>query len=236
MREHARLVERASAAGRFVLPSGLEEQFRRAPLAEEAAGRAGGKDFGSLFHELMSVVPLEPEEATDELLRGLARLEAASLGADGEAVDEAARLAGETVRNEEFRALLALGEVEREVAFCVPLEALGAGAGGFAEGSMDLLVRAAGRCVVLDYKTDRFGAGGQGRVAGRYWPQLGLYGLAARACGLAPGEVELALFFVRAGAIVRRPLDEALAAGVRRLAAEGAADEGALPAGREPVE
>ena len=231
-REHARAVERASAAERFVLPSGLEAGFRRAPLAPDAAGHAGGKDFGSLFHELMSVVPLAPEEATDALLRGLARIEAASLGADAGAVEEAARLAGEAVRNAQFQALLALGPAEREVGFCVPLKALAAGEGGFAEGSMDLLVRAQGRCVVLDYKTDRFGPGGQDLAAERYWPQLGLYGLAARACGLAKGEVELALFFVRAGAIARRLLDEALAARVR----EQAAGDAHLSAGGDPVQ
>ncbi len=223
--EHARLVERASAAERFVLPSGLEPGFRPAHLAEARAGRPGGKDFGSLLHELMSVVPLETAEATEKLLSGLARIEAADLGADAEAAEEAARLAGEAVRNAEFQALLAGGEVQREVAFCVALEALGAGEGGFAEGSMDLVVQADNRCVILDYKTDRFGPGGQERAAERYWPQLGLYGVAARACGLAGEEVELALFFVRAGVIVRRPLDEALAARVRELAARGLPDE-----------
>ncbi len=224
-RAHERLVERASSADRFVLPSGLEDGYRRAPLAQEAAGRPGGKDFGSLFHDLMSVVPLEPEEAREALLAGLARIEAAGLGAGDEAAQEGARLAGEAVRNAEFQALVAGARVQREVAFCVPLEALGAGEGGFAEGSMDLLVRTDRGCVILDYKTDRFAPGGQDAAAERYWPQLGLYGLAARACGLAGEGVELALFFVRAGVIVRRPLDEALAARVRELAARGLPDD-----------
>jgi ATP-dependent helicase/nuclease subunit A len=218
--EHGRLAARASAAERFVLPSELESAPRSGPPARESAGRPGGKDFGSLFHNLMSVVPLEAAQASPRLLLGLARIEAAALGADGQATSEAARLAEESLANAEFRALLSGGEAQREVSFCVPLKEIGAAGGpeGYAEGSMDLLVRAGGGCVVLDYKTDSFASGEQGRTAERYWPQLGLYGLAAQACGLARGQVELALFFVRAGVIVRRPLDEALAGRVRELA------------------
>ena len=91
---------------------------------------------------------------------------------------------------------------------------------------MDLLVRAAGGCVILDYKTDRFRPGEEGRTSERYWPQLGLYALAAQACGLVGEEVELALFFVRAGAIVRRRMDAALAGHVGELIARSLAEPG----------
>ncbi|NIO12624.1 MAG: hypothetical protein GTO31_01860, partial [Xanthomonadales bacterium] len=62
--------------------------------------------------------------------------------------------------------------------------------------------------VILDYKTDRLVR------PERYWPQLGLYGMAARACGLAGGAVELVLFYVRAGELHSRPLDEEVIAEV----------------------
>ena len=84
---------------------------------------------------------------------------------------------------------------------------------------MDLLVRSEAGCVILDYKTDRFGPGEEGPVAERYWPQLGLYALAAQASGLVGADIELALFFVRAGRIVRRKMDDALAGQVAGLAA-----------------
>ena len=229
--EHGRLAARASAAERFILPSGLEPAFSCSPLAEEAAGRPGGKDFGSLFHSLMSVVPLGgAEPAAPDLLRGLAAIQAAELGAGAEAGAEAAGLAADALRHVKFTALLAGAQaVEREVGFCVRLDSLpvkAEGASGFVEGSMDLLVRSERGCLILDYKTDRFRPGEEGRVAERYWPQLGLYALAAQAGGLVGEWVELALFFVRAGCIVRRPMDAALVRLVAELVARNLAGPG----------
>jgi len=236
--EHERLVARASAAESFVLPSALEPGRAEAPLAQESAAGPGGRGFGSLFHNLMAVAPLE--SPGPELLLSLARIEAAELGADAEAAAEAAHLAGRALANGQFRSLLAgAGAVEREVGFSVRLAAIPVspeGAEGFVEGSMDLLVRCGKRCVILDYKTDRYAPDEQDGVAGRYWPQLGLYGLAAQACGLAGEQVELALFFVRAGCIVRRPLDAALTAQVAGLIREQLSRPSLLSAPGEAVQ
>ncbi|KPK65590.1 MAG: hypothetical protein AMK73_02505 [Planctomycetes bacterium SM23_32] len=93
------------------------------------------------------------------------------------------------------------------------------------EGSIDLLLELPDRTVVLDYKTDRVIAANRASVEARYWPQLALYALAARACGRVAGDLELALFLVRSGRISRRPLDEELldvvADDVRRALEEG---------------
>ena len=76
-----------------------------------------------------------------------------------------------------------------------------------------------GRCAAADSQTDR------AVQPERYWPQLALYGLAARACGWADGEIELALFYVRHGRIERRPLDEALVAQVGPLVQSALAED-----------
>ncbi len=225
--EHARLAARASAGERFVLPSAMEAEPAPRHLAAEGAPEHGGRQFGSLFHEVIAGLPVDapPDE---ELARGLARLAADAFGLDEEAAREAAGLAATALAAPEFRALVdGADELLREASFAVPLARLCVcpdDAGGLLEGSIDLLVRRGEATVVLDYKTDRFEAAGGAAVEERYWPQLALYGLAARACGLAGRELELALYFVRAGRISRRPLDEGLLADVGELLRAGEAD------------
>ncbi|MCK4376396.1 MAG: hypothetical protein KAX19_13755, partial [Candidatus Brocadiae bacterium] len=105
---HRLLVRRASAAEPFVLPSAMEIGFEPSHLAEEAARGPGGKDFGSLFHNLMAVVPLEdaPGEQVRTLVVNMAGIEADALGMDGAAAKEAAELALAALENPEFRSLL----------------------------------------------------------------------------------------------------------------------------------
>ncbi len=225
LREHERLAARASGAEPFVLPSSMEAGAERPTFPEEPAPGPGGKDFGSLFHNLMAAVPLEMRAGGQMagLVRNLARIEADELGLDEAAADEAAALALDALRNGEFRALLdGAGAFEREVGFAAPLRCLAVcadDADGLVEGSIDLLVRGAGRTTILDYKTDRFAQAGRAAVEARYWPQLALYALAAQACGAAAQEAELALFFVRTGAISRRRMDAELTDAVRALVA-----------------
>jgi len=214
--EHAELARRASAAEPLVAPSATEPDREPSYLADETAGGVGGRDFGSLFHNVMMRLPLRRAgaEGLGPLLRGLAAVEADALGLGDGAAAEAARLAEAALGHGEFRQLLdSAAELAAEVAFAVPLARLpicGDDAPGLLEGSIDLLLSGPAGTVVLDYKTDRFRPDERRAVAERYWPQLALYALAARACGRAEGETELALFFVRTGAIVRRRLDEAL--------------------------
>lgn len=232
LESHERLALRASEGEPFVLPSSLEAGFELRHLPEESASGAGGTGFGSLFHNLMRVAPLEPGgcEDMEQLLRNLAAIEADELGLDGGAAEEAAGLALQALANPEFRALVQGAEVlEKEVGFSVPLTNLpvcAANAAGFLEGSIDLLVTAPGRTIILDYKTDRFPARDRLAVEARYWPQLALYGLAAQECGCAGPQTELALFFVRTGAISRRTLDAELTEHAEALVAQALAGRG----------
>ncbi len=225
LREHNRLIARVSEAEPFLLPSSMEAAVDQLPFPEEQGPGAGGKDFGSLFHNLMAVVPLELREAgaMTDLVRNLARIEADGLGLGEAAADEAAALGLDALRNDEFRALLdGAGLFEKEAAFAVLLRHLAIcpdDAAGLVEGSIDLLVRDGERATILDYKTDRFAERGRPAVEARYWPQLALYALAAQACGTAGAEVELALFFVRSGRISRRRMDPDLTDAVGALVA-----------------
>ena len=226
---HRLLVRHASRGETFVLPSSMEGEFAPARLAEEQAAGAAGKDFGSLFHSLMMQVPLgrEPDGETEALVRNLAAIEAAALGAPG--AEEAAGLAVAALKNPEFRALIdGADRVSREVGFCVPLNKLSAfraDTPGLLEGSIDLLVLRGGRPTILDYKTDAFRRHERGAVEARYWPQLALYALAAQACGLGGEQPGLALFFVRPGLISRRALDPELTAAVAAQVAQALADQ-----------
>jgi ATP-dependent helicase/nuclease subunit A len=222
---HDSLARHASAAEPFVLPSRLESGGEPTALTEEAGRGWSGRDLGSLFHNLMASLPVrEPAEAGDErLVRNLAAVEAETVGLDDAAAAEAAELALRALANAEFRALVGRAEsAEQEVAFCVPLAELpvcGPHTAGLLEGSIDLLLRFGEGATVLDYKTDHVRAGAEAQAAQRYWPQLGLYALGARACLRLTGPVEMALFFVRSGGTVVRSLDDEVTEQVRALVA-----------------
>lgn len=150
---HAGLVCRASSAEPVVLPSAMEVGFEMRGLSEEAAHGTGGKDFGSLFHNLMAQIPLEHalDEEMSTLVRNLAAIEAGELPAgppDGRRTDvaagieaagaplsdamsartaasEAAELALAALKNADFVALREGADVvAKEVAFSVPLRRL----------------------------------------------------------------------------------------------------------------
>ncbi len=217
LEEHDRVVRRASTGLRIVLPSAFDVGAARAPAGTDAAEGEAGRRFGSLFHELMQRMPLRDaggREEVESLASGLAAIAAAEMGMDDDAAREAARLAVEARENEEFRALLARAEtIQQEVPFSVPLRALplwDEEAEGFLEGSIDLLLIGPDGVAVVDYKTDRLDSAPPEDASGRYWPQLALYALAAEACGYVPSRPELVLFFVRAGLMYRRRLDEDL--------------------------
>ncbi|MFO8006375.1 MAG: UvrD-helicase domain-containing protein [Candidatus Brocadiia bacterium] len=216
--QHQALADAASQGLRIVLPSCLEGEFEEAPLAEEQPGRPAGRDIGSLFHEVISRLSLGQGTDAAEGALPLALNLADETGLGPAEAEEAVGLVADALANADFLSLLeGAGKIETEVPFCVPLAALpqlGLGDKGFAEGSMDLVLRGGNGTVVLDYKTDR------AVRPERYWPQLGLYGMAARACGLAEGPVELVLFYVRPGRLHRRTLDEDLIAEVAGALAE----------------
>jgi ATP-dependent helicase/nuclease subunit A len=59
-------------------------------------------------------------------------------------------------------------------------------AGTVLRGNIDLLATGPGRTLVIDYKTDRVGAGGTGELGERYATQRSVYALAAAAAGSLP--------------------------------------------------
>ncbi|MFO7955984.1 MAG: UvrD-helicase domain-containing protein [Candidatus Brocadiia bacterium] len=202
---HEQRAGRASRGLRFVRPSYLDHHGAPGPAEVPTGEGPAGREFGTLFHNLMRLIPLDGGAPDEAAVRGLASIEAAELGLDDEAAREAARLAGQALETPELRDLLASAEsVAREVPFTVPIDELPVSSpeDAFVEGSIDLLVRTGARTVVLDYKTD------QTPEPARYWPQVALYALAAQAAGQAGRDVELVLFFVRHGELHHRPLDD----------------------------
>jgi len=209
------LVERLSSRKVFVSPSALAHERGGAVEATLESGGQGGMGLGTVFHRVMSAIPLGADSVDRKMVEGLARIAADELDLASGPAGEAARLALEALEHKEFRALVEEAQALRqEVEFCVPLAELGVSETeqpGFVEGSIDLVVLGENRTLILDYKTDA-------EVApARYWSQLGLYGMVARHCGLAPGEVELALFYVRAGQLLRRSLDDELLASLDEM-------------------
>ena len=215
--EHERLALRTAAGLRIVAPSAFEGG--PAPLDEQDVGTPGGRELGSLFHEIMRLMPLpvsDPLEGLERTAALLAATQAAAAGLDDDSAGQAARLVISLMENAEFLALLrGARQVRQEAPFAVPLRELpfcDAGQEGLLEGSIDLLLTAGGRTTVVDYKTDRLDKGSLQEAARRYWPQLALYGLAAQACGWAQDAPELVLCFARQGRLVRRRLDAGLLA------------------------
>ena len=192
----------------------------------------------------MATLPLRDptSPATQTLAHALAAAGAEELALSERAGAEAAELALTALSHPELRRLLDGADTAmREAPFAVPLNRLpgiAADAAGLLEGSIDLLLLGPGRTIVLDYKTDRAGPARRRELEDRYWPQLALYALAVQACYGGEGDVEMVLFFVRDGTLVRRGLDTGLLTGVsREVARQLTRGAGGARAGRrEPVE
>ena len=214
--QHDQIVLRASSGPPIILPSELVGGT--ALPAEWPSEEGAGREFGSLFHNVMRRMPLKAAAAGDEeleaLVSGLAAMEAAAAGLEDEAAQRAARLAVGLMENQEFHELVRGAEVVlQEAPFAVPLSKLpffDAEVDGLLEGRIDLLLMGRDRTVVLDYKTDRVDEKRASEVASRYWPQLALYVLALQACGWLRARSELVLCFVRACSMHTRELDTAL--------------------------
>jgi len=205
----------------FVLPSSLVGERDGSFSAEEGDG-AGGREFGALFHNLMKRLLRDGWANGDGSdIERMARLEAAHVGLGDDDARAATELAAETLNDAQFSTLLRNGCTRKaEAGFCVPLERLSVcppGMDGFLEGSIDLLLIGEDRTHIVDYKTESVTVDDAGRAAARYWPQLALYALAAGQCGLADGQVELIVYFVRPGVMVRRMMDETARAEVEHL-------------------
>jgi len=101
--EHARLAVRTAAGLRVVVPSALETT--PAPPDEQDVGTPGGREFGSLFHEIMRRMPLPVSGPGDGLERpatALASMEAAAAGLDDDSAGQAAGLVISLMGNAEW--------------------------------------------------------------------------------------------------------------------------------------
>ncbi len=228
--DHRRLAAAASAAEPCVVPSALGHAAESDKYLDDGMEDAGGRDIGTLFHNLVGTIPVDEllDSRDDQIAVDVAAAEAVSLGLSEAFVGPVTELLRACRGNAEFVALLSEAEtVRREVPFTVPLaEILDAPpvGGGFTEGSIDLLARTADGTAIVDFKTDRVAPDRLQEAADRYWPQLALYALAAEACGWCDGDLQLALFFVRAGRLLRRSLDDDLRRRVRALVHERISD------------
>ena len=209
--QHQVAASRANAGERIITPSALEAMGHKTAPNNPPTG-PGGRRLGSLFHAVIQRLPLRNDDRTDteKMAENLARLEGKNHGATSAEVAEVSRLCLGICDNVEYRSLLDEAEtVRQEVPFVLPLSdlpELDLPEEGFVEGSIDLLVRSRERTHILDYKTDRLDGADPERAAERYWPQLIVYGLAAKACGHTAGPVDLLVFFVRPQVFCRRRL------------------------------
>ena len=120
---------------------------------DRAAGRPGGKRFGSLVHALLSTAPLEAPGGAPGVFAELARLHGRVLGATDDEVDAAAEVASRTLAHpliDRARRAVARGECRREVPVSMRDED-----GVLIEGVVDVAFREDGAWIVVDYKTDR---------------------------------------------------------------------------------
>jgi ATP-dependent exoDNAse (exonuclease V) beta subunit len=213
--ERQEFLARVSATPPILQPSAMERHGGSGGGPAEGPA-IGGRRFGDLFHRVMEGVPLSGGDRS--LADRVAGAEAARAGLDEEAAELASRLAVEALENPDFREMLEGAErVREEVPFCVSLRELPVWQEdeGFLEGNIDLLLTGADGVTVLDYKTDRVEGTSLDELARGYWPQLALYAMAVQACGVAENRPRMALFFVRAGELRTRSLDDELIAEVQ---------------------
>jgi ATP-dependent helicase/nuclease subunit A len=162
----------ARAAERPYLPARVTDLVERtAPAPVAAVGATGGRDFGSLVHQILEWVSLDdesPERAAR--VRAMADAMAPSFGLDA----TAAARAGEQV--ERVLGLPLLSRARRASNLWRELPLWFPEGDRLVEGRVDLVFEESGHLVVVDYKSDAI-AGEQALAqAAHHAPQLQLYG------------------------------------------------------------
>ncbi len=136
-----------------------------------AGTRPGGKRFGVLVHALLAAVPLD---ADGDQIDDLARLHAKVIGAPDEERDEAARIVDRVLRHRVLKAARAAAACRREAPVSIVID------GVLVDGQVDLAFESDEGWTVVDFKTDA-------EIAGAdevYRRQVGLYAQAiARVTG-----------------------------------------------------
>ena len=164
-------------------PEGLSEPSP----ARRTYGRAEAQAFGTAFHRVMEHVEL----STGAGLEALARQCAFEEGVPGRS-EQVAELARRCLRSPAVIRAAASARPQREVPFCVRVD------GELIEGAIDLMFLEEGQLVIVDYKTDRAGAGAEGRVLNARRIQASVYVRAVEA-GTGLPVRELVLVFARTG-------------------------------------
>ncbi len=182
----------------FSLLSGaLVEQTDEAPRAGD--GRGDGVDplaLGRLVHGVLERIDYGRPDSHAQLCRELAPLFAS--GPSEPLAAEAAELVGRFTDSELWRSLASASELHREVEFLLPWPGE-TNTTRYLHGFIDCLYRdASGAWRLVDFKTNRVGAGGVAEASRPYELQMAVYTEACRqALGSPPSECTL--YFLRAG-------------------------------------
>ena len=179
---------------------------------EELEVHAGGKDFGSLVHQILArLEPPAPERLESLREEGVAY--ASALGLKEADVDLAVKLIRDSVETGILARAAAAPRRWRELPFTFELE------GRVIRGFIDLVFEEEGKLVVVDFKTDRITEGEAEDKAAGYDNQGTAYVMALEAAtGLEVGD--LVFSFLRPGVDVFRSVDDVLRQRVREAVAE----------------
>jgi ATP-dependent helicase/nuclease subunit A len=180
----------ARAAERPYLPAkvtGLVERTAPAPVTAVAA--TGGRDFGSLVHQILEWVPLDDESPERSgRVRAMADAIAPSYGLDAAAAARAAAQVERVLGLPLLSRARSAHHLWRELPLWFPDGAY------LVEGKVDLVFEEDGQLVVVDYKSDAIADEQALAQAAHHAPQLQLYGRGlTQALGL-PVRERLVLF------------------------------------------
>ncbi len=163
--ERRLLLERA---GERLLPiSATRLAARTAPPPVVAEGVKGGRDFGSLVHRLLELLPFDVAEPR---ARAMAEALAPWFGLDAAAAERAAVQVEQILRSSLLERARRASRVWRELPLWFP------DGGRLVEGVVDLVFEEDGQLVVVDYKTDAISEEQALAQAAHHAPQLQLYG------------------------------------------------------------
>jgi ATP-dependent helicase/nuclease subunit A len=180
----------ARAAERPFAPvSATRLAARVAPTPAMAAAGTGGRDFGSLVHQLLEWVPLEDVDGgRGERVRAMAEALAPSFGLDAEAAGRAAEQVERALALPVIDRARRATRVWRELSLWFPDGA------HLVEGVVDLVFEEDAQLVVVDYKSDAITADQALAQAAHHAPQLQLYGRGLAQATGQPVRERLVLF------------------------------------------
>jgi ATP-dependent helicase/nuclease subunit A len=159
----------ATAARRPLTPVRATRVAERTALpAVGVKGTEGGRNFGSLVHQMLEWTPLEGGSPEQALPMAIAL--APRFGLDDEAANRAATAVAQVLASALMERARKSSRVWRELPFWLPES------DELVEGIVDLVFEEDGQLVVVDYKTDQVTAAQAVDQAAHHAAQLRLYG------------------------------------------------------------